>query len=57
MKMMLAGNTLNTFLLTGIENVNIFVIKKNMNVIVYGYMHDKFASTNLTLKLKKILQI
>ena len=44
--MLLAGET---HFLTGISNINIFFIKKNMHVIVFKNIHDKFATTNLTL--------
>ena len=50
--MLLAGETLYIFLLTGISNIGIFSIKKNMNVVVYSNIHDKFASTNITCYLK-----
>ena len=52
-KILLAEETLNIFLLTGISNINMFFIKKNMNVIVYSNIHDKFAFTNLSWNLKK----
>ena len=51
--MLLAGETLNIFLLTGISNINIFSIKKKKNVVVYSNIHDKFASTNLRYNFKK----
>ena len=50
--MLLAGETLYIFLLAGISNIGIFSIKKNMNVVVYSNIHDKFASTNITCYLK-----
>ena len=34
-KLLLAGETLNIFLLTGISNIYIFFINKNMNAVVY----------------------
>ena len=51
--MLLAGQTLNIFLLAGISNENIFCIKKKKNVVVYSNTHDKFASTNLRYKKNK----
>ena len=51
--MLLTGETLNIFLLTGISNKNIFSIKKKNNVIVYSNIDDKFAFTNLTYHLRK----
>ena len=50
--MLLVGETLNIFVLTGIFNINIFFIMKNMNVVVYSNIQNKFASTNLTYNLK-----
>ena len=41
------------FLLTGISNMNIFFIKKKINVDCVSNIHDKFPSTNLTWNLKK----
>ena len=43
--MLLAGDTLNMFLLTGISNINMFFIKKKKNVVVYNNIHDKIAPT------------
>ena len=54
--MLLAGETLNIFLLTGISNIIIFFINKKINFIVYSNIHDKFASTNLTCNIKKKLK-
>ena len=51
-KILLAGETLNIFLLTGISNINIFLIKKKVNVVVYSNIYDKFSSKNLAGKLK-----
>ena len=51
--MLLAGENLNIFLLTGILNINIFFIKKKVNVVVHSNIHDKFSSKNITYKLKK----
>ena len=53
-KILLAGEILNIFVLTGISNINIFFIKKNINVVVYS--HDKFASTNLKYNQKETLK-
>ena len=50
--MLVAGEILNIFLLTGISNINIIFIKKKINVVVYSNIKYKFASTNLTYKLK-----
>ena len=41
--MLVAGETLNIFLLTGISNINIF-LKKNNNVVVNSNIYDVFAS-------------
>ena len=41
--MLLAGETLNIFLLTAVSNINIFFIKKKNNVVVYSNIHDLFA--------------
>ena len=41
---MVAGDTLNIFLLTGISNMNIFFRKKMKNLIVDSNIYDKFAS-------------
>ena len=51
-KMLLAWETLNIFILTGISKINLFFIKKKKNVVVYSNIHDKFASTNFTYNLK-----
>ena len=51
--MLVAGETLIIFILTGISNMNIFFIKKKKHVVVYSNIHDKFASTNLTYSIKK----
>ena len=50
--MLLAGETLNIFLLTKISNISIFSIKKKKNVAVYGNIHDKFASKKVKYNLK-----
>ena len=50
--MLLAWEALNIFLLTGISYINIFFIKKKTNVFFYSYIHDKFASTNITYNLE-----
>ena len=39
-KMLLAGETLNIFLLIGISSINIFFKKKNYNVVVYSNIYD-----------------
>ena len=51
--MVLVGETLNIFFLTGVSNRNIFFIKKNKNVVVCSNSYDTFASTNLTYNLKQ----
>ena len=51
-KMLVAGETLNIFLLTGIANGNIFFMKQKKNEVVYKNIHDKFVSTNPKCKLK-----
>ena len=53
--MLLAGKTLNIFILTGLSNINVFFIQRKMNVVVYSNIYDKFSSTNLMhpQKLKK----
>ena len=38
--MLVAGETFNIFLLTGISNINIFLIKKKNNVVVTSNIHD-----------------
>ena len=52
--MLLAGETLNIFLLNGMSNINTFFIKENMNVIVYSNIHDKFATTNFICNLENL---
>ena len=52
-KMLLAGETPNTFLLTRISNINIFFIMNKKKVVIYSNFQDKFASTNLIYNLKK----
>ena len=42
--MLVAGGTRNIFLLTGISNMNIFIIKKKNNVVVNTKIYDKVAS-------------
>ena len=39
--MLVAGETLNIFLLTGISNINIFFIKKKNNVVVNSKLQHK----------------
>ena len=50
-KMLLAGETINIFLQTGISNINICFKKKKKNVVVYRNIHNKFASTTLKYNL------
>ena len=50
--MLVAGETLNIFLLTGISNINIFFIKKKKIVVIYSNIHDKFPSKNLANNIK-----
>ena len=38
--MFVAGETLNIFHLTGISNMNIFLIKKKKNVVVTSTIYD-----------------
>ena len=52
---LLAEETLNIFLLTGISNLNILFITKKINV-VKSNIHDEFVSTNITRNLKKSLK-
>ena len=52
-KMMLAGETFNTFLLTSISNINMFYIKKKKIVVIYSNDDDKIPSANLTNSRKK----
>ena len=40
LKMLVAGETLNIFLLTGISNINIFFIKKKNDVVVDSNIYD-----------------
>ena len=54
-KMLVAGDTLNIFLLTGISNINIICIKKKNIVVVNSNIYYKFASKILTYKAKEIL--
>ena len=51
-KILLAWETLEIFLLTGISKRNIFFRKKKKNVVVFSNIHYKFISSNLTDKLK-----
>ena len=48
-KLLLAGETPNIFLLTGISNRNICFMKKKKSMVVYINIHDDFAFKNLTL--------
>ena len=52
--MLEAGETFNIFLLTGVSNKNIFIIKKKNNVVVTTNIYDKFALKILTYNVKKI---
>ena len=50
--MLLAGETPNILLLTGISKIDIFLIKKKKNLVGYSNIPDMFASTNLTFNLR-----
>ena len=50
--MLVAGETLHIFLLTGISKIIIFFIKTKKVVVIYGNIHDKFSSTNQKTNLK-----
>ena len=39
-KMLLVGETFIIFLLTGISNINIFLIKKKNNVVIISNIYD-----------------
>ena len=52
-KILLAWETLNILLLTGISKRNVFYRKKKKNVVVSSKIHDKFISSNLTYKHTK----
>ena len=41
--MLVAEETLHIFLLTGISNINIFLIKKKNNMVVNSNIYDKVA--------------
>ena len=45
--MVMAGETLNIFLLTGISNINIFFLKKKKNVVVNSKLHLNYAKSLL----------
>ena len=51
--MLMAGETLNIFLLTGIPNINIFFVKKKNNLAVNSNICGKFASKILNYNVKK----
>ena len=51
--MLVAEETLNIFLLTGISNINIFFIKKKNNVVVNSNIYDYFASKIPTYNVKR----
>jgi hypothetical protein len=51
--MLVAGETLNIFLLTGISNINIFLIKKKNNMAITSRIYDEFASKIMTYNVKK----
>ena len=59
LKMLVAGERLNIFLLTGISNINIFFIKKTNIVVVNSNIDDNVAlkilnyNVNYTNKLLK----
>ena len=53
--MVVAGETFNVFLQTGISNINIFLIKKKTNVVITGNIYDYFASKIMTYNVKKTL--
>ena len=46
--MLVAGETLYIFLLTGMLNIDIFFVKKKNNVVVKSNIYDYFASKILT---------
>ena len=46
--MLVDGETLNIFLITGISNITIFFIMKKNDVVVNNYIHDKFPSKIMT---------
>ena len=46
LKMILAGETLNIFLLVGISNKNIFFIKKKKHVFVYSNLKNEKKEKN-----------
>ena len=51
--MLVAGEAFDIFLLTGISNINIFLIKKKNNVFVTSNIYDYFASKIMTYSVKK----
>ena len=51
--MLVAGETFNIFLQTGISNINIFLIKKKNNVVITSNIYDKVASKIMTYNVKK----
>ena len=51
--MLMAWETFNIFLLTGISHINIFLIRKNNNVVVTINIYDLFASKIVTYNVKK----
>ena len=51
--MLVAGETLNIFLLAGISIINIFFIKKKNNVVVNRNISGKFATKILNYNVKK----
>jgi hypothetical protein len=52
-KSLVAGETLNIFLLTGISKTNIFLIKENNNVVVTSKKNSYVASKILTYNIQK----
>ena len=53
--MLVAGEALNIFLLTGLSNKDIFFINKKNNVVVISNIYVYFASKFLTYKVKKYI--
>ena len=51
-KMLVAGEALNIFLLTGLSNKDIFFINMKNNVLVISNIYDQFASKFLTYIVK-----
>ena len=51
--MLVAGEILNIFLLTGISNINVSLIKKMNTVVFINNIYDKFTSIIMTSNVKK----